>query len=381
MSKTILDLYRLNPVQPYALRKLLPLPETGTDPLLVYGVELEIENLSEERRSYMVPGTTYHEDGSLRNNGGEYVTHPCKMRELEYVLTNFFARGQFNENNYSERCSTHVHVNVQDFTYDMIMSLVLLYQLFERVLFSYVGHGRDKNIFCVPWYDTMLVNILDKQDLNQFLSAAGGWQKYTSLNLLPMSTQGTVEFRHMHGTHDMGRILQWCNIIGCMTSYARKTSHEQLKQEIKTLNSSSRYAAFLQEVFREYSDVLRTSCGFEQAMEEGVIHCKRALVQVFEGKKETPKKAITSYAEWMERHHRQQEAVITDNRVEDGLVGANEAPDPTPRQPTRTIRNPIRPVRRQDLDPNAQWPIPQRMMTADEILAFLNNPQPPVQGV
>ena len=248
MSKTIIETYGMAPVAVYQVRKLLTEPEIGTDPSLVYGVELEIERLSELRASHAVSGMQYHDDGSLRNNGGEFVTNPCKMRELSYVLNTFFMKNKFTEENYSERCSTHVHVNVQDFTYDNIMSLCLLYQLYERVLFAYIGNERSANIFCVPWYDTIMVSMLDEETLNGFLSQARGWQKYTALNLLPMQIQGTVEFRHMAGTHDVARILEWCNIIGCLTSYARKTPLETLKQEIISLNTSSRYAGFFAEV-------------------------------------------------------------------------------------------------------------------------------------
>lgn len=285
MSKNILQLYGMRPVQPYSVRKLLAEPEIGTDPVLVYGVELEIEGLHPERNSHVVLGMTYHEDGSLRNNGGEFVTHPCKMRELNHVLTTFFMKNKFTDENYSERCSVHVHANVQDFTYDNIMSLCLLYQVFERVLFSYIGSGRDKNIFCVPWYDTMMVSSLDQDAIENFCAAARSWQKYTALNLLPMQKQGTVEFRHMAGTHDVKRILEWCNIIGCLTSYARKTPLSVLQQEIISLNTSSRYAVFIAEVFGQYSEVLKANTQFDAAMEEGVIQCKCSLMNILTKKK------------------------------------------------------------------------------------------------
>lgn len=295
MSKTIIETYGMAPVAAYQVRKLLTEPEIGTDPALVYGVELEIERLSGLRASHAVNGMQYYDDGSLRNNGGEFVTNPCKMRELSYVLNTFFMKNKFTEENYSERCSTHVHINVQDFTYDNIMSLCLLYQLYERVLFAYIGNERSANIFCVPWYDTIMVSMLDEETLNGFLGQARGWQKYTALNLLPMQTQGTVEFRHMAGTHDVARILEWCNIIGCLTSYARKTPLETLKQEIISLNTSSRYAGFFAEVFGQYAEVLKSSTNFELAMEDGVIQCKRGLSHLLSQKKSEKKERKSAH--------------------------------------------------------------------------------------
>lgn len=286
---TINTLTGVVPVKaPYTLKKLLAEPEIGSDPKLLYGVELEIENCDpEDPRRHRVPGMEYHEDGSLRNNGAEFVTQPMKMRELSYVLKQFFMKNEFTEENYSERCSVHVHCNVGDLSLDQLTVVLMLYQVYERALFAFVGAERDKNIFCVPWYDTALnYSLLDENMLNNTRE----WQKYTALNLLPIWTQGTIEFRHMPGVHDPDTILLWCNVIGKMFAYARTHSTAEIQDSILSLNSSSRYQAFTFEVFGEYALYLMN--GLEANMEKGVIALKYSMMAKKKAVKKPTKQQI-----------------------------------------------------------------------------------------
>lgn len=276
--QTINDLTGVRPVKaPYVLKKLLVAPEIGSDPSLLYGVELEIENCNpDDPRSHRVPGMEYHADGSLRNFGAEFVTQPMKMRELSYVLQQFFMKNNFNADNYSERCSVHVHCNVGDLTVEQLSTVLLLYQVYERSLFAFVGGERDKNIFCVPWYDTRLTHRIFSSFDRGILSRLRDWEKYTALNLLPIYTQGTIEFRHMPGTPDVAFILKWCDIIGQMFAYARKNTLSELLNTIITLNSSSRYHALTYDVFGEHADMLLMN--IEHHMERGVIDVKYSMM-------------------------------------------------------------------------------------------------------
>ena len=220
------------PPTAYVVKSILHHPEEGSDPSLIYGVELEIEGVThvDHPKNACTAGFVYHEDGSLRNNGAEYVTQPMRRRELAYCLNQFFMKNKFTDANYSERCSVHVHTNVGDLTWEQLRTLILVYLVFEHVLFRFIGHDRDKNIFCVPLYDTMMLNRL-LTDSSATQTKAAKWEKYTALNLLPIYKDsvggrglGTVEWRHMSGTHDVKFILLWCDIIGKIFMYARKLS-------------------------------------------------------------------------------------------------------------------------------------------------------------
>lgn len=252
----------------------------GVDPELLYGVELEIEGLEadeDQRANRVVAGMQYHKDGSLRNNGGEFVTLPMNYANLENVLRHFFKVGEYTEENYSERCSVHVHANCQDLTPEQVRLILCLYQVTEKILFQFIKADRDNNIFCVPLGESNLGTraISSNEDLLQV--ALRKWRKYTALNLLPLASQGTLEFRHMAGTKDVDYILQWCNIIGSYFRFARANKFDDVIKSIMTLNTSSAYATFMQNIFDgELYDVLAVG-NWREYLEEGVINMKCML--------------------------------------------------------------------------------------------------------
>lgn len=264
---------------PYLNKKTLTEPELGADKTLMFGVELEIENINMNigPNGSVVPGLTVTEDGSLRNNGYEFVTKPMFLRELAYVLNQFFLKNKFNANNYSDRTSVHVHANVGDMTWEQVKTLLLIYITFERVLFKFIGDDRDKNIYCVPMYDTVMSADLIKGDNMDVVNKWKRWEKYTALNLLPIFTQTTVEFRHMAGTHDVNKIIMWCHLINQMFSYAKKYSLEETKAFFLELNTTSAYREALFRVFGEHANMLLAIGGVEAAMEEGVLFTKYSL--------------------------------------------------------------------------------------------------------
>lgn len=275
----ILDLLRLAPPPVYEIpRKILEVE--GTDPELLYGIELEIENLDEDedrRANRKVPGMEYHKDGSLRNYGGEFVTKPMRRNTLNYVLNQFFEKNKLDADNYSERCSVHVHANCGDLTSEQLRLVLCLYQILERVLFNFVKGDRDGNIFCVPWSESLIGSkILSSPDV---LIAEGrySWRKYTALNILPLYTQGTIEFRHMPGTADRELILDWCDIIGCMFKYARTHEFNDVVGTLMNLNTSSAYANFMMDIFTpDLYDKLAAG-PYREYLEEGVLNMKIML--------------------------------------------------------------------------------------------------------
>ena len=235
---------------------------------------------------------------------------------LKFCLEQFFERSKVTEANYSERCSVHVHANCRDLSLDQVSVVALLYQVFEVLLFQFIGADRNKNIFCVPWYETTLtynvINNLKSGDHHGLKK----WQKYTALNLLPLYRYGTVEFRHMAGTNNLKFIIDWCNLIGCLFAYAKEHTLEQTKEWIIDLNTTSAYRDTLQTVFGNWADLLRTP-GFEVLLEEGVLNMKYALMS-------TPQPSLT-------------DDIFTDmiRQEAERLRGAVRNP---PRPPLRPIR-------------------------------------------
>ena len=278
---TIRDLFGLTDVSTMLLnqKKYQILPDYKcANPDLLVGIECEIENwpTTEEYKHF---GFTFETDGSLRNNGYEAITAPTYSKHVPYILSTLFARYKITqENNYSQRCSTHVHVNCQNLTVAQVKMLCLLYQVLERPLFGFIGHDRQDNIFCVPWSQCNMSHDFATKFMKDPAHTARYWQKYTALNILPLRDRGTVEFRHLEGTCDIKRINDWLNIIGSMVKYACNYSYEDFRNTILEMNSVSNYGAFIEQVLGEFSYLLTDLPTYQQDISLGVVDCKLCLM-------------------------------------------------------------------------------------------------------
>lgn len=286
---SIIQLLGLAPVKPFTSSKAVPLP--CADPALLMGLELEIEGIAGDPTEVYVPGMTGESDNSLRDNeygrGWEFITKPATYSVAAHILSQFFAKAKLSqERNYSERCSIHVHANVQDLTPEQLKSVCLLYQVFERLFYSYAGEDRDKNIFCVPWSETTLTHTLIDTLLDANLKGFRNWQKYTGLNLIPVQTQGTIEFRHLPGTCDLSRIFDWMNLIGSLFVTARNTPFEEIKSFIVNVNTTSEYKHLVHRVFGEWARVLDMPY-MDTQLEEGVLDVKYMLLSADKSKAPT----------------------------------------------------------------------------------------------
>jgi hypothetical protein len=179
------------------------------------GVEIELENV----RSAMPRSLLWQDkdDGSLRNSGHEYVfRQPLGGRDLLTALQEVDTYLHDKNADASWRCSTHVHLDVRDMTATQIKFLLIAYTIYERLIFRCSGWHRFKNNFCPSFsFAQGQVMCLSKNwELNgsDFLrTMANSWQKYSCLNLIPMKTQGSVEFRMSEAKKSKGLLLRLCN--------------------------------------------------------------------------------------------------------------------------------------------------------------------------
>lgn len=276
-------------------------PVRCAHPELVCGVELEIENCSENAETYLAQiGQKLWKmdrDGSLRppERSWEFISKPIQLQHLLPELERFFNLTKFGDANYSDRCSVHMHCNVTDFTQKQLATLALVYVIFEDVLFKFVNHHkaptadgycRDTNIYCIPWNQCRMNFNLVNKIFAQPADAFRQWQKYTALNLIPITTQGTVEWRHMHGTHDMEKLTQWFNLIGAIMKFCQDSAFEDVVETVKVLNDNSAYHQFFDLVLKGY---LPFEEQYQPAMAEGIINAKYSLIswEQFKGKPDT----------------------------------------------------------------------------------------------
>ncbi|MCI0550231.1 MAG: hypothetical protein L0287_04700, partial [Anaerolineae bacterium] len=122
------------------------------------GLEIEVENVILAKYQEAVALTHYpiwnpKPDNSLRNNGMEFVSIPMKGTMVHKAL-HFLAHALGPKIDFSSRTSVHVHMNVRDMTISQIAAIGVVYAAVERLLFKWVGKGREASIFCVPLYET-----------------------------------------------------------------------------------------------------------------------------------------------------------------------------------------------------------------------------------
>lgn len=193
----------------FALSKGVPFKDA-------YGIELELEQISEilDQGTISKHLSLITEDNSLRNNGYEFVSRPIGLMEtLEFfndvMLTDAVKWGDINTR-CNERGSVHVHVNMANSTVGEVLRFLRFYCMLEPQFFNEVADHRKNNIYCVPLAATRMPSYIQRKS---FMNLPGAWHKYTALNLKPITTFGTVEFRHLQATENSQEFFRWMRII------------------------------------------------------------------------------------------------------------------------------------------------------------------------
>lgn len=176
-------------------------------------------------------------DGSLRNNGYEFITKEGRSRlDLVEEFSDLHKSLTFYDkiDPFSERTSTHVHINVVNNEMQHVRNMVLLYALFEELFFSMVKPVRRDNIHCVPLTETYLPSIYKAPIETLHVK----WHKYTALNIKRLSDLGTLEFRHLHGTGNAAEVSVWLHVLENLWKLSQRVvideeslSNKQLLQE------------------------------------------------------------------------------------------------------------------------------------------------------
>jgi hypothetical protein len=232
---------RLESLPPAAFRRVCNTP---------IGIEIEVEGAG-GLNEWWENGYWHHvTDTSLRNEGVEFVTRVgYRAGKLLESIPKFCKWALRNNIAISDRTSIHVHLNMGNIGMDKLNNLVILYAMFEDVLFDASGSSyRKHNIFCVPW---------SKADLptsNGLRHMVGNCHKYAALNLLPLTDRGTVEFRHMQTIFDSDAILNWIILLCLLRYYACRTDSAVLRKRIINLKGMEQYREFVQEIFFGFSD-------------------------------------------------------------------------------------------------------------------------------
>lgn len=229
---------------------LARVPYPFAAPKVGVGIEVEVENVLKVDPNLQLCFWSMKPDGSLRNMGQEFVTPGViSVSLVEPALRQLF-NGLNTNIDFSSRTSIHVHMDIHQLTMDQVLGLLLTYTAVENLLFKFVGNNRRTNIFCVPITETGLFDHLAGGTPKKVLWAIDSyWAKYTAFNLLPIGTQGSIEFRHMPGTAVVENILRWIDLITRLKLYVYKYDLKSIVAQISELNSTSYYKQFVEGVF------------------------------------------------------------------------------------------------------------------------------------
>lgn len=184
------------------------------------GIEIECENVNEAIRD---PDWRPEHEGMLVG-GMEYVLKaPLEGEQLTKSVRRFCKK--FTTEVFTQRCSTHIHIDVRGMNKTQLFNFITLYVCFEKVILSLVDEQRVGNLFCLPTYESTTVEDvlceivrgeLRFEDLH-----LNGW-KYSGMNLASIGRLGSLEFRSLHGTSDPDELLTWIGVHLCLQKYAMK---------------------------------------------------------------------------------------------------------------------------------------------------------------
>lgn len=176
-------------------------PRLGTaHPKLAFnsniGIELEVEDVN-----YIeVPGWNCTEDGSLRNGCELVCSEPYNGQRLYNAIEALSEAVTRSDAQGTWRCSTHVHLDIRDCDTNQIKKIILGWAFYEKMLFKCSGFHRYRSNFC-PAFAVVQAQVINASVAFNYDDAAfidrlvRSWDKYTSLNLLPITQFGSVEFR------------------------------------------------------------------------------------------------------------------------------------------------------------------------------------------
>lgn len=210
--------------------------DTWVLPFCCIGLEFEYENITRDipAKSPLYQYFTLKEDGSLRDRGAEFVLSEPMFGEDLYAAIDLMC-GQAKKDEYTTgyRTSTHVHLDVRDMEHNKLHNLAVLYSLFERLLFEFVGIERAENNFCVPWYRSSYyfdsINSIDTGNSDKLRRAISNMERYSALNFAAVGRYGSLEFRHcpgLSGKEGATRLIDWINIIMALKKAAQAFPQE-----------------------------------------------------------------------------------------------------------------------------------------------------------
>jgi len=201
------------------------------------GLELEIEAKNPLPRDghldYASPITKTRwvgvADGSLRGESREYIfSGPAKREEVPALVDLLFKSFKDLKSGVdnSNRCSTHVHINMKGRTVNELTSIIALWCTFEEMLIEWNGEERVTNHFCLSNKNSLsLVQAWEQYLRYGHFPGMGETRnglKYMAFNILPLWTKGSFEIRCGGSPNAADTVTTWATFVDTFVEYAVK---------------------------------------------------------------------------------------------------------------------------------------------------------------
>lgn len=213
------------------------------------GIELELESSSPVDPYSFVNSNEgiawmHHEEDSLRHGFEMVLRKPLKTGEVAFKNALSGLQDWLDSNKQSliisPRTSLHVHVNIQNMTFNQIYNVILHSYLYENILSYRCTANRKGNLFCMRGCDAeaglfVLTDFIkngsltfDHIDVNSF--------KYGAINLSVIRTRGSIEFRFMDATLNTSEIYSWA---AGLAEFVKKSADTDIKKTLDLIRSDT----------------------------------------------------------------------------------------------------------------------------------------------
>ena len=245
-------------------------------------IGLEIETESKAPYVYIKDLTdlwNVHNDGSLRQNGVEYVfSTPYDYKSVNYAkaLAVFDEQAKVAKFIPSVYTSVHVHLNVTNSEVVEVFNFMALYFIVEELLNEYCGPDRNGNLFCLKTSSAEcvyrvardMVAAFDKgpEFAKHYISRLSqNALKYAAMNLYTLRQFGSLEIRTHPGTVNIDEIHRWISILVGLFKFAKTFSNPVQLVQAYHKNSSE----FLSSCFGEYASYFNLM-GTKEKLSDGL---------------------------------------------------------------------------------------------------------------
>lgn len=268
-----------------------------------FGIELEIEG---KRLPHEVTGWILKAENSLRNGGIEYITRGAiKLEHINRMIDRLNTAAAKNgaEMETSDRCSTHLHINMINETFNTILNYILVFTLLEPILLRLCGPSRNGNLFCIPSYETGDLPETLRMSVVALRSGVINWfhrGKYSCLNIDGLNTLGSLETRCFtlpvsKGLVDSAQVYTWATWLDRMLKISRSLDVKNYKTVLQCPEDIA---------YRVFNGTnLFTGCQPEnvaQLLGLGVETTYECARMINEGISETPKTKSVKIKTWEE---------------------------------------------------------------------------------